>query len=341
MVVTTPGFVLGERVWIGWFPHTVWADQLPTFLASVAGIVAVGRLARWWGLSAPAVARRRGHRRGRTRRRRYATRVKPYAFDLLGACLVLWLAERVRRQRCARRAVARGRLGGASARSRSRPVPLVVGVWVASAPRRSCGATLSVRLVASGAATASASARCGSRCAAASRRGCARAGTATTSSSARPRASRTRRGRSSTASSPAIGVTTPTLGLHGLGTLDRVALLVLFVVGLAAWRRQLLPLAAVAGRGRALGPVARARSAPGAPTPTSTPRSRWSSPRGRRAAWRLVRRGARTRRRRGPRRARSSFAGLLAAGPGAARAALPGRELRRGRRRRPPRTRSG
>ena len=49
MVVTTPGFVLGERLWIGWFPHSVALDQLPTFLASVLGVVAVGRLARWWG----------------------------------------------------------------------------------------------------------------------------------------------------------------------------------------------------------------------------------------------------------------------------------------------------
>jgi hypothetical protein len=42
-----------------------------------------------------------------------------------------------------------------------------------------------------------------------------------------------------------IGDTTPALGLHGLGQLDRATLLVLFVVGLTAWRRQLLSLAAV------------------------------------------------------------------------------------------------
>jgi hypothetical protein len=43
-----------------------------------------------------------------------------------------------------------------------------------------------------------------------------------------------------------IGVTTPALGISGLGSLDRAAILVLFVLGLARWHRQLLSLSAIA-----------------------------------------------------------------------------------------------
>jgi hypothetical protein len=44
-----------------------------------------------------------------------------------------------------------------------------------------------------------------------------------------------------------VGVTTPSLGPHGLGTIDRVAIIVLLVCGLVAWRRQLLCIAALVG----------------------------------------------------------------------------------------------
>ena len=130
MVVTTPGFVLGERVWIGWFPHTVWVDQLPTLLASIAGIVAVAYSDV-----------------------QYATRIKPYAFDLLGACLVLWLAERVRRTG-ARGAPWLAAASIAVCAFSLTPVPLVVGVWVALGVEAISRKTLSVRLVASGVVTA-------------------------------------------------------------------------------------------------------------------------------------------------------------------------------------------
>ena len=43
-----------------------------------------------------------------------------------------------------------------------------------------------------------------------------------------------------------VGTTTPDLGLRGLGTLDRVGIIALFVLGLVRWRRQLLPLAGLA-----------------------------------------------------------------------------------------------
>ena len=245
MVVTTPGFVLAERVWIGWFPHTVWLDQLPTFLASVAGVVVVGRLARWWGLSAPASLVAAGIVALALSDVQYATRVKPYAFDLLGACLVLWLAERVRRDG-PRGAVSLAIASVAVCAFSLTPVPLVVGIWVALGVEAMARRTLSVRLVAAGAATAL---------------GLVALWLAVRGGIS-PRLRSSWDGYYLVVTSPhafahsartivdglvaGVGVTTPSLGLHGLGTLDRVALLALFVVGLAAWRRQLLSLAALA-----------------------------------------------------------------------------------------------
>jgi hypothetical protein len=245
MVVTAPGFVLGERVWIGWFPHTLWADQLPTFLASVAGVVVVGRLARWWGLSAPAALVAAGTITVATSDVVYATRIKPYAFDLLAACLILWLAERVRRTG-ARGAPWLAVASVAVCAFSLSPVPLVLGVWVALGVDAIVRHTTSARLVASGAATA---------VGLASLWLAVRGGVS-------PRLRTSWDGYYLVVSSPhgfvhsartivdglvaGIGVTTPTLGLRGLGQLDRVALLALFVLGLTAWRRQLLGLAAVA-----------------------------------------------------------------------------------------------
>jgi hypothetical protein len=244
MVVTTPGFVLGERAWIGWFPHTLVLEQLPTFLASVAGIVAVQRLARWWGLSAPASLVAAGLVAVANADVVYATRVKPYAFDLLGACLVLWLAESVRRDG-ARRAPWLALASVCVCAFSLTPVPLVIGVWAALGADALVGSKLTVRLVASGAGTAA---------------GLAALWFAVKGGvSPRLRSSwdgyylvvRSAHGFAHSAKTivdglvSGIGVTTPSLGLHGLGTLDRAAILVLGVLGLAAWRRQLLPLAAV------------------------------------------------------------------------------------------------
>jgi hypothetical protein len=245
MVVTTPGFVLGERVWIGWFPHTVWLDQLPTFLASVAGIVAVGRLARWWGLSAPASLVAAGVVALAYSDVQYATRVKPYAFDLLGACLILFLAERVRR-RGARAAPWLAVASVAVCAVSLTPVPLVVGVWVALGAESLVRRAPSARLVASGVAAAAGlvalwlavrggisprlrSSWDGYYLVVRSPHGLAH--------SARTIGDGLLRG---------VGVTTPSLGVKGLGTLDRVGLVAAFVLGLGAWRRQLLALAALA-----------------------------------------------------------------------------------------------
>lgn len=244
MVVTTPGFVLGERTWIGWFPHSVALDQLPTFLASVLGVVAVGRLARWWGLSAAASLVAAGVVAVAYSDVVYATRVKPYAFDLLGACLILWLAERVRR---------RGPSGAPWLAVASAcvcafsltPVPLVAGVWVALGVEAVFRRELSIRLVASGvggavglgalwlAVRGGISPRLrdswdGYYLVVRSAHGFAH--------SVRTIVDGLVRG---------VGDTTPNLGIKGLGLVDRVVLLVLGVLGLGAWRRQLLGIAAI------------------------------------------------------------------------------------------------
>lgn len=246
MVVTTPGFVLAERVWIGWFPHSVALDQLPTYIASVLGIVAVGRLARWWGLSAPAALVAAGIVAVAYSDVQYATRVKPYAFDLLGAVLVLWLAEKVRRENsraapwlaCASIAVCAFSLT---------PVPLVVGVWAALGIDAIVRRRLDLRLAISGAATA-----LGLGALWLALRG-----------GISPRLKTSWNGYYLVVSSVhglthtsstivdglvrGIGVTTPSIGVPGLGTLDRAGLIVLGIVGLVAWRRQLLSIAAVLG----------------------------------------------------------------------------------------------
>lgn len=245
MVVTTPGFVLGERFWTTWFPHNLLVDQLPTFVASVAGIVVVGRLARWWGLSAPASLVAAGIVAASLADIEYATRLKPYAFDLLGACLVLWLAERVRRN---------GPSGAWALAAASvavccvslTPVPLVVGVWVVIVADAAVGHRGASRVAAAGAATA---------LGLVALYGAVRTGIS-------PRLRHSWIGNYLVVTSPhgfvrsvrsigdgllrGLGDTTPGLGAHGLGSLDRVALVVLFVVGLSAWRRQLLSLGALA-----------------------------------------------------------------------------------------------
>ena len=246
MVVTTPGFVLGERAWIGWVPHSVAMDQLPTYLASVAGIIAVGRLARWWGLSAPASLFAAGVIAVASSDVTYATRVKPYAFDLLGAVVILWLAEKVRREG-ARSAPWLAVASIVVCAFSLTPVPLVLTVWVALGVDAVIRRRLGVRLACSGAATA--------------------VGLGALWLAVRGDVSPTLRsswdgyylqlsslhGLTHSARTivdglvAGVGVTTPALGPHGLGTIDRVAIMVLLVCGLVASRRQLLCIAALAG----------------------------------------------------------------------------------------------
>jgi hypothetical protein len=106
MITTDPGYLLALRSWLQLDPNATWWAQLPAFVAGLAGIVAVYALLSyfrvWWPLrflgalviAASPVASD------------YSTRVKQFGFELLFACLLLWLAERWRREPAPRRAVA-------------------------------------------------------------------------------------------------------------------------------------------------------------------------------------------------------------------------------------------
>jgi hypothetical protein len=105
MVTTAPIYTVVLRSWLLAHPESTWWAQVPAFVAGLAGIVAVFFLLRyfraWWPLpyaaalvvAASPVAID------------YSTRVKQFGFDLLLACLVLWLLERWRRSSSRRDAI--------------------------------------------------------------------------------------------------------------------------------------------------------------------------------------------------------------------------------------------
>jgi len=97
MSASAPGYDLGLTTLWNLDRSSMVMTQLPQFALGLAGIVAVFALVRWFGCRRPlphlaalviaaspvAVA--------------YSTRLKPYAFDLVATCLLLYLAERWRR----------------------------------------------------------------------------------------------------------------------------------------------------------------------------------------------------------------------------------------------------
>jgi hypothetical protein len=131
MVLTAPGYGLAMRSWIRLDPVTTWWAQLPAFVLGLLAIPAVYALVRWlrnprWVAFAAAVVITISPVAVQ-----YATRVKEYPFDLLAACALLALAERVRR------APSSGRLGALAAGSvvalfiSAGSVPVVAGAWLA------------------------------------------------------------------------------------------------------------------------------------------------------------------------------------------------------------------
>jgi hypothetical protein len=131
MVLTAPGYGLAMRSWIRLDPSTTWWAQLPAFVLGLLAIPGVYALVRWlrnprWlaftaalvvTVSPLAI--------------QYATRVKEYPFDLLGACAILAVAEHVRR------APSRGRLAALAAASvaaffiSAGCAPVIAGAWLA------------------------------------------------------------------------------------------------------------------------------------------------------------------------------------------------------------------
>lgn len=97
MLVTAPGYELVLRQWIRFGNATTWWDQLPALVLGVAGIAAVYGLVR--GLRYPRLAALAAGAciAAGPVTIEYSTRLKEYPSDLLCACLVLWLAERWRR----------------------------------------------------------------------------------------------------------------------------------------------------------------------------------------------------------------------------------------------------
>jgi hypothetical protein len=130
MVLTAPGFSLAMRSWIRLDPATTWWAQLPDYVLGVLAIPAVYavvrffRAPRWLALGAAVVIA------VSPLAVQYATRVKEYPFDLLATCVLLVLAERVRRRPTS------GRLGALAAVSivaflmSSGVAPILVGVWL-------------------------------------------------------------------------------------------------------------------------------------------------------------------------------------------------------------------
>lgn len=133
MVLTAPGYGLAMRSWIRLDPATTWWAQLPAYalglgaIPAVYGLVRYLRNPRWLAFGAALVVT------VSPLAVQYATRVKEYPFDLLAACVLLALCERIRR------APSRGRLAALAVASvvaffaSAGCAPVLAGVWLALA----------------------------------------------------------------------------------------------------------------------------------------------------------------------------------------------------------------
>jgi hypothetical protein len=130
MVLTAPGYGLVLRSWIGFDPATTWFAQLPSYLLGIAAIPVVWgllrrlHLPRWSALGAAAILA------AGPLAVQYSTRVKEYPFDLLAACVLLVLAERVRAAPSSQRLWT---LAGASVVAfamSAGSAPVIAGIWL-------------------------------------------------------------------------------------------------------------------------------------------------------------------------------------------------------------------
>jgi hypothetical protein len=131
MVLTAPGYGLAIRSWIRLDPATTWFAQLPAYVLGLVAIPAVWglfrglRLPRWSALGAAGILA------AGPLAVQYSTRVKEYPFDLLAACLLLALAERVRVAPSASRLWALAAASVVAFAMSAGPAPVIAGIWLA------------------------------------------------------------------------------------------------------------------------------------------------------------------------------------------------------------------
>lgn len=97
MSATAPGYDLGLSLLWQSDHGATWLTQLPELAFGVCGIVALYALVTWFGCRRPIPHLAAFVVAVSPVAATYSTRLKPYAFDLLATCLVLFLAERWRR----------------------------------------------------------------------------------------------------------------------------------------------------------------------------------------------------------------------------------------------------
>jgi hypothetical protein len=130
MVLTAPGYGLALRLWIRLDPTTTWFLQLPSFVLSlgaipvVYGLLRYFRSPRWLALAGALVAT------VDPILVQYSTRLKEYPFDLLGACLLLVLGERLRRAPSPRRVAALAAVTVVVLFTSAGGVAIAAGVWL-------------------------------------------------------------------------------------------------------------------------------------------------------------------------------------------------------------------
>ena len=131
MWATAPGWFFLERTFTGLTPGTTAWQQLPAFVAGVACIPAMYALSRWFRLHRVAALATAAAVSLSPMCVTYSTRVKEYEADLLLTCLILALAEAVRR-RPGPRHVRRLAVASVVAFLLSASVaPIIVGAWIA------------------------------------------------------------------------------------------------------------------------------------------------------------------------------------------------------------------
>ena len=99
MVGASPGYIIGMRQWIDIVGHTTWLQQLPTLVVSIASLLALGALARWWGLSRVSTILIVSVLAGSRIAVEYSTHLKPYSHDLVMASFLLFTAAKASRER--------------------------------------------------------------------------------------------------------------------------------------------------------------------------------------------------------------------------------------------------